>query len=160
MKRTFPTIAALFAATLSLPCAAGAHVQVFPDPNNREAAACSYGKFVVRVPTEKPIPTVRVTIVIPPAVTVVAAQPKAGWNVSFTTSKGRIVAIDWSGGALLPHQFDEFAFLAQTPKTAGSVSWNAMQYYADGSVVNWNGAPGSENPHSQTTITAADCKRK
>jgi uncharacterized protein YcnI len=139
--------------------AASAHVKVYPQSDTTQIPACSYGKFVVRVPTEKPIPTVRLVLTIPAGVTVSAAQSKPGWNVAFATSKGRIVSIDWSGGQIPPHEFDEFAFLAKAPKTAGRVDWNAQQYYADGSVVKWEGPAGADTPHSQTTIAPAACKQ-
>jgi uncharacterized protein YcnI len=57
----------------------------------------------------------------------------------------------------MPHEFDEFAFLAATPKIPGAVNWDAWQYYEDGSIVKWTGGPGAETPHSITTITAAPC---
>jgi uncharacterized protein YcnI len=153
-------LCALGAAIAALSSGASAHVRVFPDASATTVAACSYAKFVVRVPTEKPIPTVRLVLAVPPGVTVFATQAKPGWNVALATSKGRVVSIDWSGGSIAPRQFDEFAFMAQTPKGAGTVDWNASQYYADGSVVKWNGPPAAETPHSQTTIEPNACKAK
>jgi len=133
----------------------GAHVVVFPHDLLTTAPACGTITFAVRVPTEKPIPTTAVRLRIPPTITVIAVQAKPGWRADFLTNKGRITAITWSGGKIMPREFDEFAFLAAVPKTAGTVSWDAEQTYADGSVVAWTGAPGSETPHSQTTFTSA-----
>ena len=55
------------AAAFALTGVAAAHVKVYPDADLTRAPACSYTKFVVRVPTEKPIPTtgVRVLVVRP-----------------------------------------------------------------------------------------------
>jgi len=146
-------IAAVTAATPG-----AAHVRVFPDSANTTTGACGFAKFVVRVPVEKPIATTSVRVTIPRDVIVYGTQPKEGWSVKLDIDRGRIAAIEWSGGKLEPHEFDEFAFLAGTPRTAQTVSWDADQTYEDGSVVHWNGAPGSDTPHSQTIVTASgDC---
>src|SRR6185312_14019421 len=141
---------------------APAHVVVLPDAGSDRAPACGFTKFVVRVPTEKPIPTVAVRVLIPPGVTVIAVQPKPGWHADLETNKGRIVAIAWSGGRIQPREFDEFAMLAATPKKAVTVDWNAEQTYDDKSVVRWSGNPDSDYPHSQTVFTApaGSCGRK
>ena len=65
----------------------------------------------------------------------------------------RISRITWSGGQLHPREFQTFAFLAATPQTPQLLSWNAHQTYQNGEVVNWTGAPDSDTPHSQITIT-------
>ena len=54
--------------------------------------------------------------------------------------------------------FDEFAFLAATPRTPGVVAWNAWQYYSDGVILVWAGPTNSDTPHSVTTITPAHCR--
>jgi hypothetical protein len=71
-------------------------------------------------------------------------------------TKGSISSITWTG-RLMPGEFDEFAFLAATPKTAGQISWNALQYYENGEIVRWTGSPNSETPHSITTVLPANC---
>lgn len=133
---------------------AGAHVIVLPDAGLDRTPACGFTKFVVRVPTEKPIPTVGLRVRIPASVTAIAVRPKAGWHADFETRKGRVVAIAWSGGRIMPREFEEFAILAAGPKTAMTVSWDAEQTYADKSVVRWTGNPGTDTPHSQTVFTA------
>jgi uncharacterized protein YcnI len=135
-----------------------AHVRVFPDAGNTQAPACGYTKFVVRVPVEKPIATNRIDLFIPKGILVYAVQPKENWQFSLQTTRGTVTSISWTGGRLLPHEFDEFAFLASTPKTSGSVAWDAWQYYEDGSIVKWIGALNADTPHSITTITPATCK--
>ena len=141
----------LASATLSRP--AFAHVRVYSETGT-SAPACSYEKFVVRVPVEKPIATTEVRLTIPRDVIAYASQPKSGWQVRLDTERGRISAIDWYGGRLLPHEFDEFAFLAATPIKPETLDWNADQTYEDRSIVRWTGTDGSETPHSHTTIVA------
>lgn len=148
-------VLAVAVGTLALTGAAAAHVKVYPDADLTRAPACSYTKFVVRVPTEKPIPTTGVRVLIPAGITVIAVQPKpGGWHAAFEESKGRVVAIDWTGGRIAPREFDEFAILAAGPSRPITVSWDALQTYADGSVVRWTGPPGSDTPHAQTVFTA------
>ena len=154
MKRT-PRIAFLCAAfTAAATMTAQAHVVVFPSDLVTTAPACGVLKFVVRVPTEKPIPTTGLRLRIPANVTVIAVAPMPPWHADFETSKGRIVAIAWSGGKIMPREFEEFAFLAAAPKKFGTVNWDARQTYQDGSTVAWTGSPQSDNPHSQTVFTA------
>jgi uncharacterized protein YcnI len=155
VKRT-PCIAFLCVAlTAAATMTVQAHVAVFPSDLVTTAPACGTLKFVVRVPTEKPIPTTGLRLQIPANVTVIAVAPKPPWHADFATSKGRIVAISWSGGKIMPREFEEFAFLAAAPKQTGTVNWDARQTYQDGSTVAWTGGPQSDDPHSQTVFTAA-----
>jgi len=148
--------AALLLAILAVTGVAGAHVRVYPDADLTRTPACGYTKFVVRVPTEKPLATTGIRVLIPPGITVIGVQPKpGGWHAAFEVAKGRIVAITWTGGQIQPREFDEFALLAAGPPRAGlTVNWDALQTYADGSVVRWTGNPGSDTPHAQTVFTA------
>ena len=139
---------------------ASAHVRVFPDEANTRTMACTFAKYTVRVPTEKSIPTVKVRVVMPRGITAFNIQPKPSWRYSIEKSKGRIAAVTWYGGKIGVGEFDEFAFVAGNPRTPMTVAWDAYQTYADGSVVKWTGAPGSDTPHSQTQVMAdpAACK--
>jgi uncharacterized protein YcnI len=139
--------------------AASAHVRVFPDANTTQTNACGYAKFVVRVPVEKDVPTNRVDLSIPKGVIVFGVQPKPGWQFTEQKTGGLVSTISWTG-RLMPGEFDEFAFLAATPKTPGPIAWNALQYYEDGSVVKWTGPPNADTPHSITTILPAQCRAK
>jgi uncharacterized protein YcnI len=116
--------------------------------------------YTMRVPTEKPIPTVKVRVVIPSGVTAFSVQPKPGWQYSIEKSKGLVKSITWYGGTIKAGEFDEFAFVAGNPRKPMTVSWDAYQTYSDGSVVKWIGNPGSDTPHSQTQVVAdpAACK--
>lgn len=150
----------LFGAMLALflPQATMAHVKVFPDAGNTQVPSCTFAKFVVRVPVERAAATVRVDVAVPKGVVVYAVQPKAGWQFDLATTKGIVTKISWTGGRLMPHEFDEFAFLAATPKSPGTVNLDAWQHYDDGTVVNWTGPTNADTPHSITKITAGRCK--
>jgi uncharacterized protein YcnI len=148
---------ACVAMGLGVALPASAHVRVFPDVNNQQIPACSFATFVVRVPVEKNVATNRIDVSIPKGVIVFGVQPKPGWQFKLERTKGVVTTISWTGGRLLPEEFDLFAFLAAAPKVAGPIAWDAVQYYEDGSVVRWTGAPGSETPHSITQVTKASC---
>jgi uncharacterized protein YcnI len=153
VHRIILTAALTLALVATAPLAA--HVVVYPNNDVTRVPACGFTKFVVRVPTEKSIPTTGVRVLIPTGVTVIGTQPKTGgWKAAFERAKGRITAIVWTGGQIAPLEFDEFAFLAAGPPSAATVSWNALQTYADGSIVRWTGNPGSDTPHSQTVFSA------
>jgi uncharacterized protein YcnI len=156
-KRTALLIAAFLAVA---PSPITAHVRVFPDSNNVATPACGYAKFVMRVPVEKNIATNRIDLSIPKGVIVYGVQPKSGWTFALEKSRGVVATISWTGGRLMPGEFDEFAFLASAPKNPGPIYWDALQYYEDGSVVRWTGAPGAETPHSVTTVLPAQCPGK
>lgn len=135
-----------------------AHVRVLPESENTTAAACTFTEFAVRVPVERAAATVRVDVAVPKGVIVYAVQPKPPWRFDLQKTKGVVTRISWTGGRLLPHEFDEFAFLAATPKVPGAVSWDAWQYYDDGTVVAWTGPTNADTPHSVTTIIPGRCK--
>ena len=152
----FPrAVASLFCALLTLSAVAPAlaHVKVYVEPGWTQAPACSSSEFIMVVPNERPVPTVNIVLDVPLSVTVIAAQPVPGWTANFAIVKGRVRGITWSGGQIHPREFQTFAFLAGMPKTPQVLSWNAHQTYQNGEVVNWTGAPGSDTPHSQMTIT-------
>lgn len=161
MHRT--SVAVLLGIFLAASAPLAAHVRVYPADDITRTPACGFTKFVVRVPTEKPIPTIGVRVLVPAGITVIGVQPKPGWQHDFELTKGRVTAIVWSGGRIMPREFDEFAFLAAgSPRAGASVNWDALQTYEDHSVVRWTGAPGSDTPHSQTVFTAPakPCKRE
>lgn len=155
------TVLVAVALTLSAAAPALAHVKVYVEPGWTQAPACTFTEFIVVVPNERPDDTVKIELDIPTAVTVTATQPVPGWTAAFSTVKGRVSAITWSGGQLHPREFQTFWFLASTPRTPQALSWNARQTYQNGEVVSWTGPPQSDTPHSQTTITrplhANDC---
>ncbi|MDI3341259.1 MAG: YcnI family protein [Sphaerobacter sp.] len=130
---------------------ASAHVTVWP----KQTTTGAFEKYTVRVPTEKDIPTVQVELIFPPGLRVSSFQPKPGWTYELQRdASGTITGVVWSGGAIGPGEFDEFAFIAANPEEPGELTFVARQTYADGSVVSWEGPAGSEHPASVTTVAA------
>jgi uncharacterized protein YcnI len=130
---------------------ADAHVTVWP----KESTTGTYEKYTVRVPSEKDSNTTKVQLDFPQNVTVETVQPIAGWTYQFIKgADGRNTGIIWTatGDGIKAHEFFEFPFIGANPKQAASLSWKAHQTYADGSVVDWTGAPESDKPASITAI--------
>jgi uncharacterized protein YcnI len=146
-RKLIATLAA--AAALAVPATAIAHVVVTPG----EVEADSFAMFTLRVPTEENVPTTRVELLVPDGVTVYSMQPTPGWRIAFQRSSGRITSIVVKG-KLPPERFQQFYFMAGTPKEEGTITWKAIQTYRNGKVVRWTGEPGDEEA-STTTVTAA-----
>lgn len=136
--------------TLAVASEASAHVVVSPE----EVPSDSFEKLIVRVPTEKDIPTTGIRVEVPEGFTVLGVQPVPGWNYEFEEEAGVSEAITWSGGQIRPQEFQEFAFQARTPDESGEFSWNAYQTYEDGSVVEWTGPEDTEEPASVVRVAA------
>ena len=141
----------LAGALLLLPVALGAHAVVQP----AEAPPGAYQHYVLRVPTEREVPTTRVEIRFPSAVTVVSFADVPGWQLEvMTDSAGRIVGAAWTG-TLPPQRFVEFPFIAVNPREDVTIAWPVTQTYTSGEVVEWAGPEGSDTPASVTRVTAS-----
>ena len=130
---------------------ASAHVEVTPktSPTGEEET------YTMKVPSEKDIPTTKITLKLPKGVEFDSYQLVPGWN--FTTqkdAKGEVTSISFetTGEGILPEQFQQFIFAAKNPDQVGQVPWDVYQYYKDGSIVEWTGDEGSKSPHSITDI--------
>lgn len=136
-----PTLAvALLLVTL---VALEGHVTISPG----EARANTSQRFTVRVPSERPEPTVRIRLELPAGLGTPRFQPKAGWKYEVEKdASGRVTAVTWSGGAIGPEEFDEFVFSARTPQGAGPLTFAAIQTYQSGAIASWTGPVGSESP--------------
>jgi uncharacterized protein YcnI len=146
--RVHPLRAALLA--LLTPAALLAHAVVHPDV----APLGAYQKYVLRVPTERDVPTTRIEIRFPDAVTVVSFADVPGWEIDVRTDwAGKIVGATWTG-ILPPQRFVEFPFVVVNPRAATTLTWPVTQTYAGGEVVEWSGPEGSETPASVTRVTA------
>lgn len=143
----------LFAALAGalMPLAARAHVTVWP----RQSDLGAREKYVVRAPNEQKVATVRVEAAFPREVRVTALEQVPGWAIEVKRDgAGAIVGATWSGD-LPPDQFAEFGLLAANPKTGTALTWTFVQVYADGSRVEWSGAPGSAAPAPQVQLRPA-----
>lgn len=140
----------LRAALLGLlaPVALFAHAVVHPDL----APPGAYQKYVLRVPTERDVPTTRIEIQFPDAVTVVSFADVPGWEVEVRTDEaGKVVGAIWTG-TLPPQRFVEFPFVAVNPREETTLTWPVVQTYEGGEVVEWSGPEGSDAPASVTRI--------
>jgi periplasmic copper chaperone A len=170
MHRTRRFLALLLGAALALlalAANASAHVTVSAPGATRGGGD---QEITFRVPVEKTVATVGLTVALPtdtPIASVLVA-PLPGWTHQqqttelakpITTDDGDITTavsqITWKaqpGHGLEPGEFGAFTIIAGQLPDAPSITFRALQTYADGSVVRWNevAAPGSkdepENP--------------
>ncbi|MGH3144233.1 MAG: YcnI family protein [Rubrobacter sp.] len=141
-------LGALFTLVGSGP--AWAHVVVSPE----EVAAGDYETLTVSVPTEKEVPTTEVRVEVPEGFLLSGVQPVPGWEHAFEERGGVVVAVTFSGGEIGPQEFQQFLVQAKAPEEPGEYPWKAIQTYEDGSVVEWTGAPDSEEPASVVEVVA------
>ena len=131
---------------------ASAHVTVNPP----QVGTSTLATFTVRVPTEKDVPTVRLRIEFPSSLIVARFQPAPGWKRAVEKdSAGRIIAATWSGGQIASDEYEDFAFLARTPKDPGKLTFKAYQTYQDGETVAWVGPENADSPAPVVEVTAA-----
>jgi uncharacterized protein YcnI len=119
-----------------------AHVTVQP----KQSAPGAMEKYILRVPTEKFVPTVRVDVEFPAALNVSAFEPKAGWKIQEKKdSSGRITGVTLNG-SLPPGESTQFNFTARNPAGQGKLVFKAIQTYEDGTTSEWTGPEGSKAP--------------
>ena len=136
---------------------ASAHVTVSP----RQVNAKGGGDFIIKVPTERPVPTIKLRVVFPGGFRVSRLRAKQGWTavVERDTSKA-ITAVTWSGGKIGPDEFDEFVVSARVSAEPGqSLAIMAYQTYEGGEVVGWTSVadpmPKTEHPAPKITVMQA-----
>ena len=130
-----------------------------------------------RVPVEKDVPTVGVTVQLPTATPIasVLVLPVPGWTHTEVTSKlakpivtddgditSAVTRITWTAtaGGLKRGEFGEFTLIAGKLPDTTSLTFAAIQKYRDGSTVSWNqtaapGAPEPDNPAPTLQLTAS-----
>ncbi|MNW25955.1 hypothetical protein D3C74_27130 [compost metagenome] len=110
----------------------------------------------MKVPVEKEIPTNKVALKVPDNVDFKQYEPVPGWTVAIDrNAAGKVDTVTWTaqGDGIEAGQYQRFSFVAVNPSGDADVTWNAFQYYADGSIVEWTGGEGSQRPHSITKVT-------
>ena len=137
-------------AMLALANPAAAHVVVSPE----EVTAGDYETLTVSVPTEKEVPTTEIRVEVPEGFLLSGVQPVPGWEHAFEEDRGVVTAVTFSGGQIRPREFQQFLVQAQAPEEPGGYPWRATQTYEDGSVVEWTGAPDSEEPASVVEVVS------
>jgi uncharacterized protein YcnI len=162
------TLALIVALALALPASASAHVTLQPE----EAAAGDFTVLDVRVPNERDdAATTKVDVQFPPGFIFASYQPVAGWSVQVKMAKlakplsshgeeitEQVSQMTWTADSdktgIQPGQFVDFPVSVQIPGEAGeTLTFKALQTYDDGEVVRWIGAPESEQPAPQVTVT-------
>ena len=143
-----PVLLALLA--MVVPAIALAHAVVFPKTSRPGA----YEKYVLRVPNERDVPTIRVEMRFPEGLRVVSFSDVAGWNLQvLTDSAKQIIGAVWTG-VLPKERFVEFPFVAVNPKDSTSLSWPTVQTYQGGERVEWTSPDtASKTPVSSTMIS-------
>jgi uncharacterized protein YcnI len=133
----------------AVPRPAFAHIEVAP----AESGTGETLRYGIRVPTEKPAPTVRVEVQFPNAVRVLDVEATAGWQVVVQTdTSGRPVDAVWQGGSVPPNQFVEFGVRARNPEGDSDLRWSVIQTYEDGSEVQWVGPASADSPAAITRV--------
>ena len=135
---------------LAMSAPAWAHVVVSPE----EVTAGDYETLTVSVPTEKEMPTTKIRVEVPEGFLLSGVQPVPGWEHTFEEDGGVVTAVTFSGGEIRPREFQQFLVQAQAPQEPGEYPWKAFQTYEDGSVVEWTGAPDSEEPASVVEVVS------
>ena len=128
---------------------ASAHAVVFP----AEAPTGAYQKYTLRVPNERDVPTVKVTITFPSAVRVTSFDEVPGWSLETRPGEaaGASASATWTG-TLPVGRFVEFSFIGVNPAEATTLKWDVIQTYADGIEVSWSEPEGSSTPASLTHV--------
>jgi uncharacterized protein YcnI len=141
------SIVVLFAILIA-PSIVFAHAVVYP----QTSAPGAYEKYVLRVPNERDIPTVKVEIKFPEGLRVVSFGEVPGWKLQVVAdSTQRVTGAIWTG-VLPKERFVEFPFVAVNPKDSASITWPTYQTYEGGERVEWTGPDSSYTPVSSTLI--------
>lgn len=143
-------LGACLALILSVSTAFG-HAVVYP----RASVPGAYERYVLRVPNERDVPTVRVEIQFQAGLRVVSFSEVPGWTLQLVRdSATNITGAVWTG-VLPPERFIEFPFIAVNPKDGGTISWPTIQTYQGGERVAWTGPDSSSTPVSTTSVAAS-----
>lgn len=154
MERIFKVFLPMMLGLFLFSSVASAHVTVAPKTSTTSA----WETYTLKVPTEKDVPTTKVTVKVPSGLEMEQYQPVPGWNYTAekdSSGKVKSFTFESTGDGILPGQFQQFVFVAKNPDKATEAAWDAYQYYKDGSIVEWTGDESSKTPHSITDIVSA-----
>ena len=139
----------IVAGILLAPSILFAHAVVFPKTSTPGA----YEKYVLRVPNERDVPTLKVELHFPQGLRVVSFGDVPGWKLQvLTDSAQRVMGAVWTG-VLPKERFVEFPFVAVNPKDSTSLFWPTYQTYEGGERVEWTGPDSSKTPVSATIVS-------
>ncbi len=131
---------------------AAAHMVVLPETSTAGAAQ----RYTLIVPTEGEAATVRVELRLPMGVDVAAVESKPGWQAVNQAFPIGAATLRWSGGRIPPGEMVSFDFLAVNPPAARVLTWNATQWYEDGSSDRWGDGAPDDHHASTTTLRASE----
>ena len=138
----------LLVGILVAPSIVFAHAVVYP----KTSAPGAYEKYVLRVPNERDVPTIKVEIRFPAGLRVVSFTEVPGWKLQvLADSIQRVTGAVWTG-VLPKERFVEFPFIAVNPKDSSSITWPTYQTYEGGERIEWVGPDTSFTPVSSTMI--------
>lgn len=176
VRTTITTLAVGLATALVAASPAAAHVTAQPP----EQVAGGFTTVTLRVPNERPEPTVKLQVQFPESITSARVMPVPGWTYEIEMVKldepiegshgeeitERIESITWTGGKILDGEFQEFPLSLQmaTEGDLGNlVFFPAIQTYEGGEEVGWTERPESadddtelERPAPTVTLVEGD----
>jgi uncharacterized protein YcnI len=133
---------------------ASAHVTIQP---RQVAAGTRYGEFAVRVPTEKPVPTIKIRVEFPPGLRVARLKAKPGWTAALERDSAKIITgVTWTGGKIGPDEYEDFYFSGNVTAAAGdTLMVRAWQTYEGGEIVEWTDTvdPRAARPAARVVVT-------
>jgi uncharacterized protein YcnI len=108
------------------------------DLDPRQSIPNKWETYMLNVPTETEVPTIRVRLLVPRDFEIEMIEHSPLWQI--TTSRderGYIREVTWSGSSIPPQTFAEFKLLVRNPASPGTSLWKIEQYYQDGNVTTW-----------------------
>jgi uncharacterized protein YcnI len=132
-----------------------------------------FTKLTFRVPTEKDVNTTKLEITFPTDAPLAFAsiKPHAGWTYKVVKAKPAaplkdddgntidqvVSTITWTAtaGGIKPGEFDEFEVSAGPLPKKDTMTFKALQTYADGDVVRWIEGPEAEHPAPVLKLAAS-----
>lgn len=141
----------LTACVMACPLPAAAHMIVFPT----DSEAGGYERYSLVVPTETESPTVRIELKLPMGVEVMGIEAKPGWQGSYDPFPIGAATVSWKGGRIPPGEMMTFDFLVWNPPAPRTVSWDAKQWYEDGTSDHWGEPGNADRPASATVLKVA-----
>jgi uncharacterized protein YcnI len=152
----------LTAATAMLCLGPAALASAHIEASSTDAHRGGYATVSFQVPNESTTGAATTALTIDlPNVTAVRPEAKSGWTAKIDRDGDKVRSVTWTaakGGGIPPDQFEVFRITAKLPD-ADSVSFPAIQSYADDVVVKWDqplAAGGAEPEHPAPTLTLTD----
>jgi len=146
LSRTLAATTVAIVVALAFASGAFAHARVSPPVS----LAKQLQLYSLAVPTEKEnLTTTKIVLTVPSGFGIDSFVPSPGWHqVVQATGTGEdavIQKVTWTGGSTPTGEDSLFQFLAQ-PAKSGKYTFQVLQTYSDGSIVNWAGSESSDNP--------------